>query len=121
MDLTFQYLSATIRTMGTPGIRSIKAFSNWNEEMIQHLTRVIASLAETVRLWEAFEKGDIGYFLCSDDQDMHLFVQSIGKTCSRVREKLASLQELRQTLMDSNRYKVGVPTFNNPTPLYMSL
>ncbi|KAK5657223.1 hypothetical protein OQA88_3281 [Cercophora sp. LCS_1] len=85
---------------------SVKAHSNRNEEMIQHLTKLISSVSEAVRLWAEFENGDVGYFLSGDNEKMHQYVQSISKTYSRIREKLARLESLRDALQDRNRYLV---------------
>jgi len=74
--------------------------------MIQHLTRITSSVGETVRSWSEFENSDANYFTSGEDEKMHLYIQSIGKTASRIRQRLACLEELRENLRDGNRYTV---------------
>jgi hypothetical protein len=86
----------------------VKEFSAWNEEMLNLLTIFIRILSKTRLAWDEFQAVDIGYFAAQDDDERMLYLQSISKSYSSLREKLDTLEALKLKLVDSNRYVVSV-------------
>lgn len=101
-------LSMNVRCLEKAGIRNVKAFSAWNEAMLDNLTTFIQVLSETTRAWDEFQTVDIGYFVSHDNElEARIeYLQDIAKKYSGLREKLAITEALKLKLVDTNRYVV---------------
>lgn len=70
--------------------------------MLENLTTFIQLLSRTELAWQEFQKVDIGYFAFEDDREADLYLQSIAKAYSELRQRLATLKALKVKLVDSN-------------------
>ena len=94
---------------------SIQDFDTWNETTLEHLGTLISVLSDSLRAFDTFLAGDAGFFI-SDDKDSETrvrYLQSITKCNSGLRDKLFTLNEVKNLLEETNRHKVCARTQMN--------